>query len=121
MLRIATAALLAAAVLLGGEVAASPRPACGAPGSYAEALCAFQSGELARAEELFTRIIETEDPSPQVIRSHYFLARTLMRQERFDEASRMFIEIHSLDPAFYREWSCDFLLGEARRRLALRE
>jgi TolA-binding protein len=115
MLRIATAALIAALFLPAGGAAASPRPACGAPGVYTEALCAFQSGEHARAEELFSRIIETEDPSPQVIRSHYFLARTLMMQKRFEEATTIFIEIHSLDPAFYREWSVDFLLGESRR------
>jgi len=62
-------------------------------------------------------IAEKNADDPRTIRSIYFLARTEMKLGRFDEASTLFIRIYEIDQPFYREWSCDFLLGECRTAL----
>lgn len=45
----------------------------------------------------------------------YFLARTKMGLKKFAEAEAELIRIYTADPGFYKEWGCDFLLGESRR------
>lgn len=45
----------------------------------------------------------------------YFLARTLMKTGRYDEASKVLVRIYETDKPFYDDWECDFLLGECRR------
>ncbi|HVR43850.1 MAG TPA: hypothetical protein VMS56_10455 [Thermoanaerobaculia bacterium] len=100
------------AMLAGGE----PRAVCsGGLPEYAAALCQYHQGSLERAAERFRAIVEADEPRPETLKARYFLARTLMKLGRAGEASAELIKIHSLSPAFYREWGCDFLLGEARR------
>jgi TolA-binding protein len=96
---------------------AAPPSTCSQQGEYAAALCAYQRRAFAEAEAAFRAIVERDEPSPELIRSTYFLARTLMKTGRFDEASALLVRIYSLDPAFYDSWNCDFLLGECRRAL----
>jgi TolA-binding protein len=106
------------AFLANAALAAAPPPTtCGLAeaGEYERALCAYQRRNFAEAEAGFRAIVEAAQPDPQTIRAMYFLARTLMKSGRFDEASALFIRIYSLDKPFYDAWSCDFLLGESRK------
>lgn len=86
--------------------------------AYEQALCAYYGGDYQGAEEKLRQVAEGE-PSPEAIRARYFLARALMRQQKWELASRELITIFGLDAGFYREWGCDFLLGECRRELGL--
>lgn len=86
--------------------------------SYEQALCSYQRGDFDAAETAFRALAE-EEPAPRTIRARYFLARALMKSGKCEEASRELIRIFGSDPGFYREWGCDFLLGECRRRLGL--
>lgn len=98
--------------------AATAREVCnGDRADYASAVCAWLEGRLADAEERFAAIVEAEEKGPETIRAAYFLARSQMKQKKWREASRSLIAVHSLSPAFYWEWNCDFLLGECRREL----
>ena len=106
------AAILA---LLALGAAAPPPTTCGQRDGYSAALCAYQRRNFAEAEAGFRAIVEKNASEPQTIRAMYFLARTQMKTGHFDEAQALFIRIYALDPPFYREWSCDFLLGECRR------
>jgi cytochrome c-type biogenesis protein CcmH/NrfG len=65
----------------------------------------------------FRAVAERVEQDPQTIRATYFLARTLMKTGKFDEASTKLIRIYSMDPAFYETWNCDYLLGECRKAL----
>jgi TolA-binding protein len=107
-------ALILALLTFGAQAAPTT---CGAPGDYERALCAYQRRNFAEAERAFRGIAEREVQDPQTIRATYFLARTLMKTGRFDEANALLIRIYSLDPAFYDTWNGDFLLGECRRAL----
>ncbi len=86
-------------------------------GAYAEALCLYQSGSLDEAAEIFQQIIHDDAREPATIRAHYFLARIRMREERWEDASRILIGIFSRSRQFYLAWNCDFLLGQCRRAL----
>ncbi|HET8796391.1 MAG TPA: tetratricopeptide repeat protein [Thermoanaerobaculia bacterium] len=110
---------LAAAILalLSFGAQAAPPTTCAGTGGYERALCAYQRRDFAEAESGFRALLERTERDPQTIRSAYFLARTLMKTGRFDEASALLIRIYSLDPAFYETWNCDFLLGECRKAL----
>jgi len=90
---------------------------CGANGDYERALCAYQKRSFAEAEAGFRAIAEKEERDAQSIRATYFLARTMMKTGRFEEASALLIRIYSMDQAFYDEWNGDFLLGECRKAL----
>jgi TolA-binding protein len=103
--------------LLALPAQAAPPSTCGQPGDYAHALCAYQRRDFAEAESSFRRLAEREEQGPETIRATYFLARTLMKTGRYDEASALFIRIYSLHKPFYDEWNCDFLLGECRKAL----
>lgn len=96
---------------------AAPPSTCGLQGAYEQALCAYQRRDFAQAERGFRAIVEREEQDVQTIRGSYFLARTLMKTGRFDEAQSLLIRIYTLDPAFYAAWSGDFLLGECRKAL----
>ncbi|HEX2122693.1 MAG TPA: hypothetical protein VHL59_13730 [Thermoanaerobaculia bacterium] len=96
---------------------AAPPTTCTATGDYERALCAYQRRNFAEAEAGFRAIAEREERDAQTIRATYFLARTLMKTGRFDEASALLIRIYSMDQAFYETWNGDFLLGECRRAL----
>lgn len=114
MRRIATAlSLLIFAAL---SIAATP---CSKANDYSTALCRYLQGDLAAAEKAFAAIVERAAETPETIRAEYFLARSRMRLGRYSEASAGLIRIHSLDPAFYKEWACDHLLGESRQALGL--
>lgn len=102
-------ALLAAATLR-----AAPPSTCSATDAYSVALCAYQRRNFHEAEAGF-REIAARGEDAQTIRALYFLARTEMKLGRFDEASTIFIRIYTSAPSFYREWNCDFLLGECRK------
>lgn len=86
-------------------------------GDYERALCSYQRRSFAEAEAGFRAIAEREARDAQTIRATYFLARTLMKTGRFDEASALLIRIYSMDQAFYEAWNGDFLLGECRRAM----
>jgi TolA-binding protein len=97
--------------------AATPPTTCGQAGEYERALCAYQRRNFADAEAGFRAIVDAAAKDPQTLRSTYFLARTLMKTGRFDEASALLIRIYSLDKPFYDGWNCDYLLGECRKAL----
>ena len=97
--------------------AAAPPTTCNLPGDYQQALCAYQRRDFATAESGFRAIVEQGAAEPETLRSVYFLARTLMKTGRFDEASALLVRIYTLDRAFYDTWSCDYLLGECRKAL----
>jgi TolA-binding protein len=101
--------------LLALPATAAPPTTCGSTDDYSVALCAYQHRHFADAEKGFRAIAESGDKSANAIKSTYFLARTLMKTGRFEEASRLFRRIYELDKPFYDEWQCDYLLGECRR------
>ncbi len=84
---------------------------------YEKALCSYQRRNFPEAERLFRAIVDREVQDPQTIRASYFLARTLMKTGRFDEAHALLIRIYSLDQSFYDTWNGDYLLGECRKAL----
>ena len=98
-------------------VQAAPPTTCNLPGDYERALCAYQRRNFGIAESGFRAIVEKEAKDATTIRSLYFLARTLMKTGRYDEASALLIRIYSLDQSFYEAWNGDFLLGECRKAL----
>jgi TolA-binding protein len=108
-------AAILALLLVSVAAAAAPPTTCSGSSPYEQAVCAYQHRQFAEAERAFRAIIEKNESEPATIRSVYFLARTLMKQGHYDEAATLLIRIYSLDPPFYREWNCDFLLGECRR------
>ena len=103
--------------LLAQTALAAPPTTCNLTGDYEQALCAYQRRNFGEAETIFRRIAEREQQDAQTIRSLYFLARTLMKTGRYDEASALLVRIYSLDQAFYQAWNGDFLLGECRKAL----
>jgi TolA-binding protein len=101
--------------LLATTTLAAPPTTCNDAGEYEHALCAYQHRNFADAEAAFRVIVERNEKEPATLRATYFLARTLMKTGRFDEAAALFIRIYSLDQPFYAAWNCDFLLGECRK------
>ena len=104
-------------VLAQTAFAAAPPSTCRGTGDYDRALCAYQRRQFGEAERAFRAIAEREVQDPLTIRSTYFLARTLMKTGRFDEAHVLLVRIYELDPSFYASWNGDFLLGECRKAL----
>ncbi len=100
---------------LAAAASAAPPSTCRGTDDYSRALCAYQRREFAAAEKAFRTISESGSHAPQTIRATYFLARTLMKTGRYDEAAKALIRIYELDKPFYDEWNCDFLLGECRK------
>ncbi|HVT03110.1 MAG TPA: tetratricopeptide repeat protein [Thermoanaerobaculia bacterium] len=116
--RAAVRLLLLLAIGFGAtSVFAKGPPRCQGSDSYEYGLCRYHGGNFEDAERVFRRFLEHTEPSPQAIRARYFLARAEMKQRKWSEASAEWIRIFELDAGFYREWSCDFLLGECRREL----
>jgi TolA-binding protein len=109
--------LLVILALLAQPALAAPPTTCGVRGDYEQALCAYQHRQFGEAERGFRAIVERAAPEPETIRATYFLARTLMKTGRFDEAQALLIRIYTLDSAFYDTWNGDFLLGECRKAL----
>lgn len=109
--------LLVILALVAVTAQAAPPSTCAQTGEYEQALCAYQRRDFAKAERGFRAITDREAKDPQTIRAAYFLARTLMKTGRFDEAHALLIRIYSLDQAFYDSWNGDFLLGECRKAL----
>ena len=109
------------ALLLAGVFFASLRAMAATPSTcpfddpYSKALCAYQHRNFGEAESGFRAIVDQAAEDPQTIRAMYFLARTEMKQGKYDDASKRLIRIYSLDKAFYDTWACDYLLGECRR------
>lgn len=97
--------------------AAAPPTTCGQRDDYSVALCAYQRRDFAEAEARFRTIVEQNAADAETLHAMYFLARTEMKRGHFDEASTLFIRIYALDPAFYRAWACDYLLGECRKAM----
>ncbi|HEX8154204.1 MAG TPA: tetratricopeptide repeat protein [Thermoanaerobaculia bacterium] len=104
------------ALLLAATAAtAAPPTTCGLGSEYEQALCAYQRRNFGEAEKALRTIVDRNAEDPVTVRSMYFLARTLMKTGRFDEAAKVLIRIYVLDKPFYDGWNCDFLLGECRR------
>lgn len=116
------AIVLAAAALAlpAARAAAAPAAVCrGDLDPYGAALCHYLRGDLDGARAGFEAVVAKDEPRPETLKARYFLARSLMKLRRWEEASGELIKIYSLSPSFYGEWSCDFLLGEARRGMGL--
>ena len=107
--------ILTILALIALPLTAAPPTTCGATDGYSAALCAYQHRRFAEAEKGFRALAESGVKEEQTIKATYFLARTLMKTGRFDEASKILIRIYEADKPFYDEWQCDFLLGECRR------
>ena len=102
--------------LLAATASAAPAPTtCGLPDGYSKALCAYQRRNFDEAEAGFRAIVNADVQDPRTVRATYFLARTLMKRGRYDEAGSLFIRIYTMDKSFYDAWSCDYLLGICRR------
>lgn len=115
-----TIAGLLLALLLGAYGSASAQDLCAsAGGEYPRALCLYRAGRWGDAEKAFAAIVRADRKEPETLKSRYFLARSLMRQKKWNEASEELRRIYSISPAFYQQWSCDFLLGETRRAMGL--
>lgn len=111
-------ALILALLLAALSAPAAPPPTtCRLDGPYERALCAYQRRNFGEAESGFRALVERPEQDATTIRSLYFLARTLMKTGRFDEASALLIRIYALDQSFYQAWNGDFLLGECRKAL----
>ena len=107
--------LLLILAFLALPAAAAAPTTCGAGDEYSQALCAYQRRQFGEAEKRFRVIAESGVQAPETLRATYFLARSLMKTGRYDEAERLFRRIYDLDAPFYDAWNCDFLLGECRR------
>lgn len=103
--------------LIAAPVLAAPPTTCRASDPYSVALCAYQQRNFAQAEAGFRAIAEGGAQDPETVKSTYFLARTLMKTGRYEEASSLFIRIYGMDKPFYDAWQCDYLLGECRRAM----
>ncbi len=103
--------------LIALPAAAAPPSTCGATGDYPAGLCAYQRRQFAEAEQRFREIVNADAKEPVTVKATYFLARTLMKTGRYDEAAKLLIRIYDLDRPFYDDWQCDFLLGECRQAL----
>ena len=110
-------AAILALLLTQTALAATPPSTCTLAGDYESALCAYQRRQFAQAESGFRTIVEADAKDAKTIRSLYFLARTLMKSGRYDEASALLIRIYALDQSLYDAWNGDFLLGECRKAL----
>ncbi|HSP33569.1 MAG TPA: tetratricopeptide repeat protein [Thermoanaerobaculia bacterium] len=93
---------------------AAPPTTCGGTDDYSLGLCAYQKRQFAEAEKRFRAMVQADEKDPATIKATYFLARTLMKTGRYDEAARLLIRIYDTDKPFYDEWQCDFLLGVCR-------
>ena len=107
--------LLLILAFLALPAAAAPPSTCRATDDYSQALCAYQRRQFGEAEKRFRVIAESGVQAPETLRATYFLARSLMKTGRYEEAERLFRRIYELDAPFYDAWNCDFLLGECRR------
>lgn len=120
----------AAAVLMlcgssGADAQTSPTPTAAEAADrgfeeYRRALSAYTDGKYAEAEREFLKIVAADLKTPETMKAHYFLARSRMKLRKWQEASSGLIRIYSIDPIFYHQWNCDFLLGEARAGMGLR-
>lgn len=81
---------------------------------YERGLCLYTAGEYGEAVDVLGEVAGRDDSVG--IRAQYFLARSLMKLERWEEASSALIEIFRRSPAFYRLWNCDYLLGVSREK-----
>ena len=108
-------ALILAFLATTASAARTPPTTCALSDPYSKALCAYQRRNFNEAEAGFKALVEADEKDPQTVRATYFLARTLMKRGRYDQASKLFIRIYSLDKSFYDAWSCDYLLGECRK------
>ena len=99
------------------EAAAAVPTTCGQADAYSQALCSYQQRRFPDAEARFRAMVDADAVAPQTLKAMYFLARTLMKTGRFEEAGRLFIRIYEADAPFYDAWNCDFLLGECRRAM----
>lgn len=82
---------------------------------YERGVCWYASGNWERAESELVEVVEQGRPEQETLKALYFLARTKMRVGQWEEASRLWIRLFELSPAFYRQWNGDYLLGECRR------
>ena len=109
------AAILALLLTTSTAGYSAPPTTCNSNGEYDRALCAYQRRNFPAAIAGFRAIVERDEKDPVTLRSTYFLARTLMKTGRYDDAAELFVRIYSIDAPFYHAWNCDFLLGECRR------
>ena len=111
---VVVAVLILASIIAADGAGAAPPSTCGASDDYSRALCAYQFRSFGEAEAGFRSIAERSPGDASTIRATYFLARTLMKVGRFEEAEVLLVRIYGMSKAFYEEWNCDFLLGLCR-------
>ncbi|HXI13879.1 MAG TPA: hypothetical protein VNM92_14720 [Thermoanaerobaculia bacterium] len=109
-------AAMLSAILAPSPSAFAQRAACEGDG-YRKGLCLYRQRQYLEAEKILTVVVAANAEDPVTLRAKYFLARTEMKLGNWDKASGHLIEIYALSPLFYKEWSCDFLLGESRKGL----
>ena len=90
---------------------------CEGLSGYERGLCLFANRSYSEAERSLAAVVEENREDPVTLKARYFLIRSQMKLRKWKEASDQLIAIYSISPMFYREWSCDFLLGECRRNL----
>lgn len=98
-----------------GQSAAAACPDAG----YEAGLCLYAEGRWEEAEAALDAAFDPAEHAPETLKALYFLGRTKMRLEKWQEASEIWIRLFQLSPAFYRQWNGDFLLGMCRRNLGL--
>jgi len=109
-------AVLLTAILSPTFPAVAQRLTCEGDG-YRKGLCLYQQRQYVEAQRILLSVVQANAEDPVTLRAKYFLARAEMKLKNWQSASQHLREIYSLSPLFYQEWSCDFLLGECRKKL----
>ena len=89
---------------------------CSRESAYDQGVCLYDRGRYAEAIEILDGVVAVERVGQQRVKAMYFKGRSLMRLKRWDEAQRLWIDLFSISPAFYRLWNCDYLLGVCRAK-----
>lgn len=89
---------------------------CDEKEGYAKGVCLYSTGDPGSAIGVLDEVIAAGNSGPLEPKAMYFKGRSLMKLERWEEAQRVWIELFSVSPPFYRLWNCDYLLGVSRAR-----
>ncbi|MBW3564598.1 MAG: CDC27 family protein [Acidobacteria bacterium] len=89
---------------------------CNEKEGYAKGVCLYSEGEPEAAIGVLDEVITAGNSGPLRPKAMYFKGRSLMKLQRWEEAQKVWIELFSVSPPFYRLWNCDYLLGVCRAR-----
>lgn len=107
------ATLLTVFLLLPLYASGSP---CEETEGYAKGVCLYSKGDPGAAIDVLDEVIAAGERAHLVPKAMYFKGRSLMKLQRWEEAQKVWIELFSVSPSFYRLWNCDYLLGVCRAR-----